>query len=60
MSFAKMVEENQRKNRRNLIMETILFASVDQVFLPIHGQGSLENDFNYVISVHKKKIKIKT
>ena len=54
-----MVKGEPGKNRRNLIMKTILFAGGTSL-LANSWTRNLENDFNYVISVHKRKLKDKT
>ena len=53
-----MVKGEPGKNRRNLIMKTILFAGGTSL-LANSWTRNLENDFNYVISVHKRKLKDK-
>ena len=53
-----MVKGEPGKNRRNLIMKTILFAGGTSL-LAKSWTRNLENDFNYVFSVHKRKLKVK-
>ena len=53
-----MVKGESGKNRRNLIMKTILFAGGTSL-LAKSWTRNLEKDFNYIISVHKRKLKDK-